>query len=345
MDQLIQRLQEKIAILIQELDEARAQIETLKQTAPETGFSEAQSPYDLLSQMGDLTPSDKLQLYIEDSLDIDSFDPLNTTNPNEHTQNLIDFDSPKTGEQSTPTPFIENAFAIENQVILEDLSPAETTPTETVPTETVPTEITPIEAILTESTQVDSTPVESVIDTPSAETSTVEQHSDNQENITTEEGQTTETQPSPRKRNKNKQNNLKLIQLLEKKYPKAFNWNNPSPLKIGIDKEMQIDEELTESKLKRALAAYTRSDRYKKSLAKQKIRIDLNGKPVLPKKVTNRPKDTKPSNNKSQQPPSKGPFKQKETKAKETKAETSQHDGLSDEERMQKKLALLLAKK
>ncbi|MFT2112130.1 ProQ/FINO family protein [Marinomonas sp. 2405UD68-3] len=338
MDQLIQRLQEKIAILIHELDEARAQIATLKQTDPDTNFSafpysETQSPYDLLSQISDLKPNDKLQLYIEDSLDIDSSDTLNATNSAGSTQNTTNVNPSETDEQSTQTPFTENAFAIENQVILEDLSPAEPTVIETTPAE--------------------STPVESVIDTPSAETQKVEPHLTPPESTTPETEQATTAQPRPKKRNKNKQNNLKLIQLLEKKYPKAFNWSNPSPLKIGIDKEMQIDEELTESKLKRALAAYTRSDRYKKSLAKQKIRIDLNGNPVLPKKITNRPTDTKPSNNKYQKQP-KAQFKEKEVKEKETKAEApqhsglsdeAQHSGLSDEERMQKKLALLLTKK
>ncbi len=321
MDQLIQRLQEKITILAQELAEARTQIETLKQTVPETSVPETsvpetsvpetQSPYDLLSQMSDLTPNDQLQLYIEDSLDIDPFESLNEARNNED-KNQLSFDSITIDENSTSIPLTENASANENKVILDDLSPVETPSS-------------------------DSTPVEPVNENVQTTSSAVEPDTDQLESADAAKEQTTEAKPSAKKRNKNKQNNLKLIQLLEKKYPKAFNWNNPSPLKIGIDKEMQIDEELTESKLKRALAAYTRSDRYKKSLAKQKMRIDLEGKPVFPKKAP-KSAENKPSNKSTQQP-------KKPHKPKEIKVESQEHDGLSDEERMQKKLAMLLAKK
>ena len=79
---------------------------------------------------------------------------------------------------------------------------------------------------------------------------------------------------------KTQKNNRRLIKLLEERYPKAFNWHDPKPLKIGIDKDMQVDEVLTSSKLKRALAAYTRSTRYKKCLQKHSSRIDLDGQAV-----------------------------------------------------------------
>lgn len=310
MDQLIQQLQYKVASLLQELDDAHAEIARLKNAASATDSENTTSPYDLLSQMSNLTPNDQLQLYIEDSLDSDSSDSIQTTNINGDFENQLSFDlPPETGslgsilDTTEPTLSIQNnAYATENQVTLKDSSNNEEQVTENT--------------IINKSKENDIPEVE--------ETSTT---------LETESSDTSESQQLAKKRKKNKQNNIKLIQLLEKKYPKAFNWNNPSPLKIGIDKEMQIDDELTESKLKRALAAYTRSDRYKKSLTKQKLRIDLNGKPILPKKAAHKPSKEKATD-----------AIKKEPRQTEPKQEAPKDDGLSNEERMKKKLAMLLSK-
>ncbi|TBR37697.1 hypothetical protein CBF23_013905 [Marinomonas agarivorans] len=120
---------------------------------------------------------------------------------------------------------------------------------------------------------------------------------------------TTPTEAPPKKSlTKTQKNNRRLIKLLEDRYPQTFNWQNPKPLKIGIDKEIQLDETLTQGKLKRALAAYTRSNRYKKCLESHSERIDLEGKRVkdqstkkfthsktVPNKKTTVKKDKKPS--------------------------------------------------
>jgi len=122
--------------------------------------------------------------------------------------------------------------------------------------------------------------------------------------------------------------------LLESRYPKAFNWSNPKPLKIGIDQDITLDEELTRSKLKRALAAYTRSNRYKKCLKKTSDRIGLDGQPIKPNKS---------KNNKAQKIQNE-PIKIPNTSSK-TANDNDEYQDLSSEERMKLKLAKLTGNK
>lgn len=170
--------------------------------------------------------------------------------------------------------------------------------------------------------------------------------------------------PEQKKRQKNQKNNRRLIKMLEDRYPKAFDWNQPKPLKVGIDKDMVLDDDFNASKQKRALAAYTRSDRYKKCLLSGQPRIDLEGiavnnEPALPDSMipakaktatTSRPAKERPA-----QPARNKPKAQAQAKAKNkahSKPKTAQsapkqediYDNLSPEERMKAKLAKLLNK-
>lgn len=183
---------------------------------------------------------------------------------------------------------------------------------------------------------------------------------------------TTETAtltPEQKKRQKNQKNNRRLIKMLEDRYPKAFDWNQPKPLKVGIDKDMTLDDDFNASKQKRALAAYTRSDRYKKCLLSGQPRVDLEGiavndEPALPEsmipkkekkpfnrpktadrpKTTDRPKADRPAHNKKPQstPSPKGKPSQKSQPIKSREDEA--YDNLSPEERMKAKLEKLLKK-
>ena len=159
-----------------------------------------------------------------------------------------------------------------------------------------------------------------------------------------------------KRRQKNQKNNRRLIKLLEERYPKAFDWNNPRPLKVGIDKDMVLDEQFNASKQKRAMAAYTRSDRYKKCLLSGQPRIDLEGnavsnEPALPnakKPVEN--KKPMPKSNKGKRPQGSSTSQNKgkgrtNNKAKTQPKQDPQFDNLSAEERMQAKLTQLLNKK
>jgi len=166
--------------------------------------------------------------------------------------------------------------------------------------------------------------------------------------------------PEQKKRQKNQKNNRRLIKMLEDRYPKAFDWNQPKPLKVGIDKDMVLDDDFNASKQKRALAAYTRSDRYKKCLLSGQPRIDLEGvavnnEPALPEsmiptkakttstRTTGRPtreKSTQPTKNK-QKPQSKAKPGRKPTS---TPRQDEIYDNLSPEERMKAKLEKLLNK-
>lgn len=138
---------------------------------------------------------------------------------------------------------------------------------------------------------------------------------------------------------KTQKNNRRLIKLLEERYPKAFNWNDPKPLKIGIDKDMQLDEELSASKLKRALAAYTRSHRYKKCLEKHAVRIDLEGQPAGSEHLT--PKQPEPKSIKKK--PSNTLNKEKKAKNKKPSKNKEMDTNYSKEERMKMKLEQLIA--
>ena len=176
---------------------------------------------------------------------------------------------------------------------------------------------------------------------------------------------TTETEaltPEQKKRQKNQKNNRRLIKMLEDRYPKAFDWNQPKPLKVGIDKDMALDDDFNASKQKRALAAYTRSDRYKKCLLSGQPRIDLEGiavnnEPALPDsmipakvkiaaaktRTTSRPereRSVRPTKNKPKPQPKEKPNQ----KPQNAPRQDDIYDSLSPEERMKAKLAKLLNK-
>ena len=174
---------------------------------------------------------------------------------------------------------------------------------------------------------------------------------------------TTETAtltPEQRKRQKNQKNNRRLIKMLEDRYPKAFDWNQPKPLKVGIDKDMVLDDDFNASKQKRALAAYTRSDRYKKCLLSGQPRVDLEGvavnnEPALPesmipakakKTTTSRPtkdRPAQPARNKAKAQ-AKTKAQQKPKSAPNAPKQEDIYDNLSPEERMKAKLEKLLNK-
>ncbi|WP_394181094.1 ProQ/FINO family protein [Marinomonas posidonica] len=158
-----------------------------------------------------------------------------------------------------------------------------------------------------------------------------------------------------RRRQRNQKNNRRLIKMLEDRYPKAFNWNQPKPLKVGIDQDMVLDDDFNASKQKRALAAYTRSDRYKKCLLSGQPRIDLEGvavndEPALPESMMPRkPKATTNRPNKDKAPrPNKAKANTKSQTNKKPKKVApkadSQYDNLSPEDRMKAKLEKLLNK-
>ncbi|RBP83157.1 hypothetical protein EBI01_11895 [Marinomonas rhizomae] len=174
---------------------------------------------------------------------------------------------------------------------------------------------------------------------------------------------TTETAtltPEQRKRQKNQKNNRRLIKMLEDRYPKAFDWNQPKPLKVGIDKDMVLDDDFNTSKQKRALAAYTRSDRYKKCLLSGQPRVDLEGvavsnEPALPESMIPAKAKTattgRPAKEKSAQPARNKPKTQAKNKthskpkpAKNAPKQEDIYDNLSPEERMKAKLEKLLNK-
>jgi ProP effector len=168
--------------------------------------------------------------------------------------------------------------------------------------------------------------------------------------------------PEQKKRQKNQKNNRRLIKMLEDRYPKAFDWNQPKPLKVGIDKDMVLDDDFNASKQKRALAAYTRSDRYKKCLLTGQPRIDLEGvavnnEPALPEsmipaKTKSSPTRTRttsrPVREKSTQPAKNKQKPQEKTKASKKISSAPRqdeiYDNLSPEERMKAKLEKLLNK-
>jgi ProP effector len=174
--------------------------------------------------------------------------------------------------------------------------------------------------------------------------------------------------PEQKKRQKNQKNNRRLIKMLEDRYPKAFDWNQPKPLKVGIDKDMVLDDDFNTSKQKRSLAAYTRSDRYKKCLLSGQPRVDLEGvavnnEPALPESMipkkarttpTSRPATTgRPAKEKiasaqparsRQKPQAKNDIKPKAKNIKSTPKTEDIYDNLSPEERMKAKLEKLLNK-
>ena len=167
--------------------------------------------------------------------------------------------------------------------------------------------------------------------------------------------------PEQKKRQKNQKNNRRLIKMLEDRYPKAFDWNQPKPLKVGIDKDMVLDDDFNASKQKRALAAYTRSDRYKKCLLSGQPRIDLEGvavnnEPALPESMipakaktatTSRPareKSSQPARSSKPKTQAKNKANSKPKPAKSAPKQEDIYDNLSPEERMKAKLEKLLNK-
>lgn len=184
--------------------------------------------------------------------------------------------------------------------------------------------------------------------------------------------QTATLTPEQKKRQKNQKNNRRLIKMLEDRYPKAFDWNQPKPLKVGIDKDMVLDEDFNSSKQKRALAAYTRSDRYKKCLLSGQPRVDLEGiavnnEPALPESMmpatktaktptTGRPARPKPTSNKGagnkptpatrykDKPQHKDKRSQQPKAVKSLPQQDEAYNNLTPEERMKAKLEKLLNK-
>lgn len=281
---------------------------------------------DLLKNMESRSTEDQLQLYIEDSLDL-----------------LI------------PAETIKNAASksdVEDQLSFDLLhSLAETSITITT------TEQTDYMTIQ----QLELNGLPDVLDeTQVAETVTTDVQPASE---STQEAAT--LTPEQKKRQKNQKNNRRLIKMLEDRYPKAFDWNQPKPLKVGIDKDMVLDDDFNVSKQKRALAAYTRSDRYKKCLLTGQPRIDLEGTPVsnepalpdsmIPKKekaTFNRPKSEKPqrpkakpqANNRASQKPNNKPNNKPQNTQTAKKRQDEAYDNLSPEERMKAKLERLLNK-
>lgn len=315
MDRLIKALEDRIALLVEQLDNAKQEIEQLKSAVPHEQVSHAPSDasLDLPSSMSQKrSTEEQLQLYIEDSLNLLSPETESTSTV-ANSQAHFNFD------------LLHNAF--------EDQPTEDPIETKDSPMTTEQQSMITADIEDTAATDVEQAPVQD----NSPETATT---------LSAEE----------KRRQKNQKNNRRLIKLLEERYPKAFDWNNPRPLKVGIDKDMVLDEQFNASKQKRAMAAYTRSDRYKKCLLSGQPRIDLEGnavsnEPALPN--AKKPVETKkpmPKSNKGKRPQG-SPTPQNKgkgrtnNKAKTQPKQDPQFDNLSAEERMQAKLTQLLNKK
>ncbi|SBT17158.1 ProP effector [Marinomonas gallaica] len=324
MDRLIKALEGKIDDLVNQLELAKLEIEQLKEhTHSNESSAPSDASLDLLSSMSQRrSTEEQLQLYIEDSLDL--------LNPVES-----EADEPETDNNQTTLNFDLLHSALEDQPT-EDIQETKDSPMTTEQQTTITADIQETAATEVEHTETTSTPSE----TPETASLSAEE----------------------KRRQKNQKNNRRLIKMLEDRYPKAFDWNNPRPLKVGIDKDMTLDEEFNASKQKRAMAAYTRSDRYKKCLQSGQPRIDLEGiavsdEPALPntKKPTSAPeakkpmpkhnKGKRPQDNKPQANKSKGKANPRSSnKERNQPKQDPQFDNLSPEERMKAKLALLTNK-
>ncbi|SBS34021.1 ProP effector [Marinomonas aquimarina] len=331
MDRLIKALEERIEDLVVQLKQAQQEITRLRESSSSTQDSKpSDASLDLLSSMSQKrSTEEQLQLYIEDSLDL-----LEPAQPDiDDSQDLFEpaaADSNAGHEAQNHFHFDLLHHAFEDQPT-EDLKETKDSPMTTEQQTTTTADIQE-----TAATEVEQTQATAQSDTPETAALSAEE----------------------KRRQKNQKNNRRLIKLLEERYPKAFDWNNPRPLKVGIDKDMVLDEEFNASKQKRAMAAYTRSDRYKKCLLSGQPRIDLEGnavsdEPALPnakKPVENKkpmPKSNKgkrPQGNKPQSNKAKGQSRPA-NKDKAQPKQDSQFDNLSAEERMQAKLAQLLNKK
>jgi len=71
-----------------------------------------------------------------------------------------------------------------------------------------------------------------------------------------------------------------LLHLIRKRWPKAFNPDQPVPLKIGIYADILPKLKCNAKELKIALGFHCRSEKYLKGLKAHVPRVDLNGKPV-----------------------------------------------------------------
>lgn len=83
--------------------------------------------------------------------------------------------------------------------------------------------------------------------------------------------------PQPKK----KEEILSHIKILEERYPKLFDRNNPKPLKIKIHEDIltffKEKPAMTPPQLRDALRFYTRNPKYLLSIAQSDVRYDLNG--------------------------------------------------------------------
>lgn len=89
----------------------------------------------------------------------------------------------------------------------------------------------------------------------------------------------TEKTPEAKNRNRAKNraaNQAALAQLCET-YPDVFSRDNVRPLKVGIQEDLIADEKLARNRIKRALASYVRSPQYLRSLQVGADRIGLDG--------------------------------------------------------------------
>lgn len=323
MEQLIIDLEKRINWLTEQLLNANKEISRLKEESRPTvePRTEPSASMDLLQHMADQQNEDPVQLYIKDSL------------------GLLE-----TNDQTQKTQPVE--YQLNFDLSLEDVD----TMTNNIQSTTIEQNID----MSTQQPEPNSTQLND--DKPSTKAKAV----DTQEQALPSTGEATLT-PEQKKRQKNQKNNRRLIKMLEDRYPKAFDWNQPKPLKVGIDQDMTLDEDFNTSKQKRALAAYTRSDRYKKCLLSGQPRVDLEGvavnnEPALPEsmipakskpakaKPANKPAHTKGAqqarNNKVKSQPKSTP----NNKAKKSSKQDDIYDNLSPEERMKAKLEKLLNK-
>ena len=68
------------------------------------------------------------------------------------------------------------------------------------------------------------------------------------------------------------------ISLLEKQFPRCFNFKRPKPLKTGIHEDICKETGMGSVRVKKALKFYTSRKQYFNCLRYQKPRFDLNGK-------------------------------------------------------------------
>lgn len=68
---------------------------------------------------------------------------------------------------------------------------------------------------------------------------------------------------------------------LESTYPEALNFNEPKPLKLGIERDLlDSSSPYSKSQLRKCLRVYCASRGYLKAIAKENWRYDLNGEKV-----------------------------------------------------------------